>query len=54
MEKEHVDESAIQVKCDDEDWDYDNICTFSRVTFGLPVDEDHWDSEKDCNKRQMR
>ena len=33
MEKEHVDESAIQAKCDDEDWDYDNINTFSRVTF---------------------
>ena len=33
MEKEHVNESAIQAKCDDEDWDYDNISTFSRVTF---------------------
>ena len=33
MEKEHVDELAIQAKCDDEDWDYDNINTFSRVTF---------------------
>ena len=33
MEKEHVNESAILIKCDDEDWDYENICTFSRVTF---------------------
>ena len=33
MEKEHVNELAIQAKCDDEDWDYDNINTFSRVTF---------------------
>ena len=33
MEKEHVNESAIQAKCDDENWEYDNISTFSRVTF---------------------
>ena len=33
MEKEHVGESAIQTKCDEEDWEYDSISTFSRVTF---------------------
>ena len=32
-EKEHVDEAAIQTKCDEEDWEYDSISTFSRVTF---------------------
>ena len=33
MEKEHVAEAAIQTKCEEEDWEYDNISTFSRVTF---------------------
>ena len=33
MEKEHVNELAIHVKCDDEDCDYYYINTFSRVTF---------------------
>ena len=33
MEKEHVAESAIQTKCDEGDWEYDSISTFSRVTF---------------------
>ena len=33
MEKEHVTETAIQVKCEEEDWEYDSVSTFSRVTF---------------------
>ena len=32
-EKEHVTDTAIQTRCDEEDWEYDNINTFSRVTF---------------------
>ena len=33
MEKEHVVETAIRAKCEEEDWEYDSISTFSRVTF---------------------
>ena len=33
MEKEHVMEAAIRAKCEEEDWEYDSISTFSRVTF---------------------
>ena len=33
MEKEHVVEAAIRAKCEEEDWEYDCISTFSRVTF---------------------
>ena len=33
MEKEHVTEAAIQIKCEEEDWEYDSVSTFSRVTF---------------------
>ena len=33
MEKEHVTEAAIQIKCEEEEWEYDSISTFSRVTF---------------------
>ena len=33
MEKEHVVEAAIRAKCEEEDWEYDSISTFSRVTF---------------------
>ena len=32
-EKEHVTGTEIQTRCDVEDWEYDNINTFSRVTF---------------------
>ena len=32
-EKEHVVDSALQIKCDEEDWEYDSISTFRRVTF---------------------
>ena len=32
-EKEHVTDTEIQTRCDVEDWEYDNINTFSRVTF---------------------
>ena len=33
MEKVHVTEAAIRIKCEEEDWKYDSISTFSRVTF---------------------
>ena len=33
MEKEHVVETAIRAKCEEEGWKYDSISTFSRVTF---------------------
>ena len=33
MEKEHVAEAAIRAKCEEEDWEYDSISTFGRVTF---------------------
>ena len=33
MEKEHVEEAAIRSKCEEEDWEYNSISTFSRVTF---------------------
>ena len=32
-EEEHVTDTEIQTRCDVEDWEYDNINTFSRVTF---------------------
>ena len=32
-EKEHVTDTEIQARCDAEDWEYDKINTFSRVTF---------------------
>ena len=32
-EKEHVTDTEIQTRCDVGDWEYDNINTFSRVTF---------------------
>ena len=54
MEREHVAEAAIRAKCEEEDWEFDSISTFSRVTFCLPINEDHRNSEKDCNKRQAR
>ena len=33
MEKDHVTEEAIRVKCEEEDWECDSVSTFSRVTF---------------------
>ena len=33
MEKEHVAEAAIRAKCEEEDWEFDSISTFSGVTF---------------------
>ena len=33
METEHVEEAAIRSKCEEEDWEYNSISTFSRVTF---------------------
>ena len=33
MDKEHVVEATIRAKCEEEDWEYDSITTFSRVTF---------------------
>ena len=32
-EKEHLTEAAIRSKCEEEDWEYNSISTFSRVTF---------------------
>ena len=32
-EKEHVTDTEIQTRCDVENWEYDNINTFSRVQF---------------------
>ena len=32
-EKEHVTDTAIQTRCDEDDLEYDNVNTFSRVTF---------------------
>ena len=54
MEKEHVVEAAIRSKCEEEDWEYDSISTFSRVTFVYLSMRDHRNSKKDCNKRQTR
>ena len=37
-EKEHVTDTAIQTRCDVEDWEYDNINTFKIVTSGKRCD----------------
>ena len=33
LKRKHVTGTAIQTKCEEEDWEYDSISTFSRVTF---------------------
>ena len=54
MEKEHVVEAAIRAKCEEEDWEYDSISTFSRVTLVYLLMRTTGKGEKDCNKRQTR
>ena len=54
MEKEHVTEAAIQIKCEEEDWEYDSVSTFRPSHLCLSINEEHRNSEKDCNEWQAR
>ena len=51
MEKEHVVETAIRAKCEEEELGIRHHQHIQQSHLCLSINEDHRNSEKDCNKR---